>query len=349
MKVVFLGTPDFAVKPLLALLNYKNAEVIGVVCNPDKPVGRKRVLTPPPVKSLAVERGLPVFQYGRIRKEGVEDMRALAPDLMVTCAFGQILSQEIIDIPRLGVINVHASLLPKYRGASPINYAILNGETETGVTIMKTSLGIDAGDVLLQKKINIGRDETAGELFERLSELGAAALTEALPQIENGTAIFKKQDESLATYTKMIKKEDAELDFSETAERIVNKIRAYEPAPASYTFLNGEPFKIHKAEKAYGYSAPTDGKTGVFLKTDSELVVSAADGAVRLLVVQRAGGKAMDISAFLRGSKLNAGDCFTHSQSLLHENTPHEIRQNDNALRENTLCENPWHDEKQTK
>ena len=305
MRIVYLGTPDFAVAPLKAIVGYKSAEVVGVVCNKDKPVGRKKILTPPPVKVVAEEMGIPVFQYDKIRKEGAEDMRALKPDLMITCAFGQILSQEIIDIPELGVINIHASLLPAYRGASPINYALLFGEKETGITIMRTDIGIDTGDILLQKKLSIGEKETAGELFDRLSVCGAEAITQALPLIENGTAVYRKQNEAEATFTKIIKKEDAEIDFSESSERVVNKVRAFNPAPVAYTFFNGELFKVYEAQAVCG-----SGQAGTIIKADKELVVATGDGAVRLSVVQKAGGKAMKDSDFLRGAKLSVGERF---------------------------------------
>lgn len=303
MRIVYLGTPDFAVAPLKAIVGYKTAEVVGVVCNKDKPVGRKKILTPPPVKVVAEDLGIPVFQYDKIRKEGAEDMRALKPDLMITCAFGQILSQEIIDIPRLGVINIHASLLPAYRGASPINYALLFGEKETGITIMRTDIGIDTGDILLQKKLSIGEKETAGELFARLSVCGAEAITQALPLIENGTAVYKKQNDAEASFTKIIKKEDAEIDFSESSERVVNKVRAFNPAPVAYTFLNGEPFKVYEAQAVCG-----SGQTGTIIRADKELVVATGDGAVRLSIVQKSGGKAMKDSDFLRGAKLSVGE-----------------------------------------
>ncbi|MBO7186816.1 MAG: methionyl-tRNA formyltransferase, partial [Clostridia bacterium] len=168
MKIVYLGTPDFAEKPLEKLIE-NGYEVVAVITQPDKPVGRKRIITPPPVKVLALNHGIKVYQYDKISKEGVEDLKALKPDLMITCAFGQILSQEVLDIPKLGTINVHASLLPKYRGSSPIQWAVINGEKVTGVTIMMTSLGIDEGDIVLQEELVIKENETAGELFDRLS------------------------------------------------------------------------------------------------------------------------------------------------------------------------------------
>ena len=181
MRIVFLGTPEFAVPSLKRVLE-DGYTVAAVVTQPDRPVGRKQVLTPSPVKAFAAEKQIPVFQYEKIRKEGVGDLRALAPDLMITCAFGQILSQEILDIPKFGVVNVHASLLPKYRGSAPIQWAVINGEKKTGITIMQTEAGVDTGSILLQKELEIGANETAGELSERLSLLGADAIGEALPR-----------------------------------------------------------------------------------------------------------------------------------------------------------------------
>lgn len=305
MRIVYLGTPDFAVEPLKAVCEYKNAEVIAVVCNRDKPVGRKKIMTAPPVKVYAQSLGIPVYQYDKIRKEGVSDMLALKPDLMITCAFGQILSQEIIDIPKLGVINIHASLLPKYRGASPINYAILNGEKQTGITVMKTDVGIDTGATLLQKRLNIGERETAGELFQRLSVLGAEAITEALALIENGTAVFVPQDDLSATYSKIIKKEDALIDFNAKAEDIVNLVRAYNPAPVAYAFYKGEAVKIYSAEVS-----PLSGAAGRVVSSDGELIVAAGEGAVKIKTIQKAGGKVMSVGDFLRGNKISVGDMF---------------------------------------
>ena len=305
MRIVFLGTPEFAVKPLLAILNCKDIEVIAVVCNKDKPVGRKHILTAPPVKVVALEHNIPIYQYDKIRIEGVADMKSLSPDLMITCAFGQILSQEILDIPKLGVINIHSSLLPKYRGASPINYAILNGESETGITIMKTEIGIDTGDIILQKSLKIEENENVSELFERLSVLGAEAITEALSKFNDGTVIYTPQDETLATTTKMVKKEDGEITFLESPTKTVNRIRAF--YPNAYTILNGEPFKIYSA-KVYAEETDEKGKDGIVIKSDGELLVGSGGGIVSLTVVQRAGGKPMQISDFLRGNKLKVGE-----------------------------------------
>ncbi|MBQ6979926.1 MAG: methionyl-tRNA formyltransferase [Clostridia bacterium] len=302
MKVVFLGTPDFAVLPLKAVCETKGVEVAAVICNKDKPFGRKQVLTAPPVKVIAESLGIPVFQYDKIRVEGVDDLKRLAPDLMITCAFGQILSQEILDIPKHGVINIHASLLPKYRGASPIHYAILNGEKTTGITIMKTDIGIDTGDILLQKSLQIGDNETCGELFERLSVLGAECIKDALSLIMQNSAVYTPQIESKATFTKIITKEQARIDWTKSADDIVNLVRAFNPAPVAFTTLNGEPFKIYSAEKC-----DITGNAGEILFADKTLIVGAGEKSVSLLKVCKAGGKPMQISDFLRGNKLSTG------------------------------------------
>lgn len=304
MRIIYLGTPDFAVKPLLKLIE-NGYNVVAVVCNNDKPVGRKQVLTPPPVKTVALQNNIPCYQYDKIRVEGVEDLKLLKPDLMVTCAFGQILSQEILDIPRLGVINIHASILPKYRGASPIHYAILNGETKTGITIMKTDIGIDTGDIIMQEEIDILEKQTMGELFESLSVLGADLIVKALPSIIDGSCNFIKQDDKKATHTKIIKKEMAKIDWNNTAENIVNQIRAFNPSPVAFTTFENNPFKIYEAEVC-----SLKGEVGKVLKADKQLVIGCKDGSVSLKVVQKAGGKPMNIADFLRGAKLNVNEDF---------------------------------------
>ena len=305
MKIVYLGTPEFSVRPLKTLSERKDVEIIAVVCNKDKPFGRKQILTPPPVKVFAESLGVPVYQYGKIRAEGVEDLKKLDPDLMITCAFGQILSQEILDIPKLGVFNIHASLLPKHRGASPINYAILNGEKTTGITIMKTDKGIDTGDVLFSEPLDILPNENAGELSERLSVLGAECINKALDMIISGKYTLTKQAEEYATYTKMIRKEDALINFNDSAENVVNKIRAFAPSPAAFTYYNGEPFKIYSAEKA-----ELKGICGAVLDNGKRLVIATADASVSLLTVCKAGGKIMSAQDFLRGNKPQIGSLF---------------------------------------
>lgn len=309
MKILFLGTPDFAVKPLIEILSLGSPfEVIGVVTNKDKPVGRKKVLTPPPVKVEALKNNLPVFQYDKIRLEGVEDLKKLNPDIIVTCAFGQILSQEILNIPKYGVINIHASLLPKYRGASPIQHAILNGEKETGVTIMQTVMEVDAGDILLQEKLQILDNETSGELFERLSVLGSEMVKKALVLIKNGNAKYTAQDKDKATFTKMIKKEHALINWENTSEEIFNKIRAFNPSPICFTFYNGQPLKIYSAKLSNGSGTPGEIKT-----CEKYLEVACGKGSIIVEKVQKAGSSAMNIADFLRGNKLQKGGHFTNA------------------------------------
>ncbi len=305
MRIVYLGTPSFSIEPLKRIVDDGKHQVIAVVCNKDKPFGRKKVLTPPPVKVFAQSKNIPVYQYDKIRLEGVKDLLNLKPDLMITCAFGQILSKEILDIPKLGVINIHASLLPKYRGASPIHYALLNGETKTGISIMKTDVGIDTGDVLLQKEIDILPKETCGELFDRLSMLGADCIINALDLIVSGKAEFIKQDDLLATHTKIIKKEDALIDWSNSAEFIFNQVRAFNPSPIAYTLYNGEPFKIFDCDVVDG-----TGDIGQVIINDNKLVIACGKRAISLNCVQKAGGKPMQISDFLRGNKIEKGFIF---------------------------------------
>ena len=299
-----MGTPEFAVAPLKNLIE-NGYNVVAAVTNPDRPVGRKQILTPPPVKFYAESVGIKVFQYEKIRKEGVSDLKTLAPDLIITCAFGQILSQEILDIAKIGVFNIHASILPKYRGASPISEAILHGEKETGVTIMKTDAGIDTGDILLSEKIAIEKEDNLKTLSEKLSVLGANLIVKALKKIESGNYTLIKQDDTLASYSKMIKKEDALIFWNDTAENIVNKIRAFNPAPVAYTIYKGEPFKIYSAE-----AVDFNGEIGKAYRYNGGLSVFCKDGAVLLKTVQKAGGKAMGIHDFLRGNDIPDGTQF---------------------------------------
>lgn len=317
MRLIFLGTPDFSV-PSLKAIHASGHEVIAVVTQPDKPFGRSGKLSPSPVKQAAEELGVKVLQYEKLRRDGVGDLTALKPDIMVTCAFGQILSKEILDIAPHGVINVHASLLPKYRGAAPIQWAVINGDEQTGVTIMKTEEGVDTGDMILVEKTPIYPDETAGELFDRLSELGAKAVVRALDLIESGAACFKKQNEALATHVKMLKKEDGVIDFSLSAKQIVNFVRGMNPWPCAFTYLNGKVIKIFKAESVGGsvtegaqteIVAQTEQACGTVFSADSKsgLIVKAGEGFVRLSVLQEEGGKRMSDCAFLLGHKIPLG------------------------------------------
>lgn len=300
MRVVYLGTPDFAVKPLEKLLSIKEIEVVAVVTNVDKPVGRKHVLTPPPVKVFAESKGIKVYQYNSIRKEGVEDLKALNPDLMVTCAFGQILSQEILDIATYGVYNIHASILPKYRGPAPVQYSILMGEKQTGVTIMKTDIGIDTGDMILTETTDIKETETAGELLERLSFVGATAIEKVINMLISNKITFTPQDHSKATHTKMLNKENAKINLFCSAQEVVNKIRAYNPSPIAYIDFRGEPLKIYSAKVV-----DVNGEVGEVLESQKRLVVACKTGSIEILSLQKAGGKVMDARSFLLGNKIN--------------------------------------------
>lgn len=305
MRVVYLGTPDFAVCPLERLLSVKGIEIVAVVTNEDKPFGRKQVLTPPPVKVFAESKGIKVYQYKSIRKEGLQDLKNLAPDLMITCAFGQILSQEILDVPKHGTFNIHASILPKYRGPAPVQYAILNGEKTTGVTIMRTDIGVDTGDIISIETLDILENETAGELLSRLSVVGANAIEKVVNELLIGKINFTSQNHEIATHTKMLNKFNAEIDFNKTSEEVVNKIRAYNPSSVAFTTYNGVVIKIYSAKKVEG-----NGNAGEVLVSDKKLIIACKTGAIEVLTLQKAGGKVMDARAFLLGNKINVQDKF---------------------------------------
>lgn len=308
MKVIFLGTPDFSVPTLKAIINSRH-QLLAVVTQPDKPSGRGEKMTCSPIKQVALENNIKVLQYDKIRLQGVDDLKNLAPDIMVTCAFGQILSQEIIDIAPHGIINVHASLLPKYRGAAPIQWSILNGDKETGVTIMQTEAGIDTGDIISVEKTLIAPEETAGELFDRLSYIGAELLVKTLDDIEQGTATFTPQDHSSATHVKMLKKSDGMLDFGNNCETLVNFVRGMNPWPCAFTFLNGKMLKVYKAEKVgnIDISKFTDGQV-IFADNKNGLVVKCKDGALRLCIIQLEGKKRMNDTDFVIGQRINLAE-----------------------------------------
>lgn len=302
MRILFLGTPDFAVAALERIVGTDN-EVVGVVTQPDRKRNRGEVSFCP-VKQFAVEKGIKVYQYESIRKEGVEDIKAINPDIMITCAFGQIISQEILDIPKYGVINIHASLLPKYRGSSPIQWCLVNGESKTGVTIMRTALAVDSGDILLQKEIDILPEENAGELFDRLAILGGQAIVEALEIIADGRAVYTPQQESQATHYPMISKEDGKIDWSKSAREVFNKMRGFTPWPSAFTTLDGKLFKILKcvvSDKIF------DGKEGEVVIEERKAYVVCGNGTVELKEVQLEGKKAMHVSDFLLSGKLKTG------------------------------------------
>ena len=304
MRIVFLGTPDFAVSSLSAITE-KGYQIVGVYTQPDRQKGRGYKLTMPPVKELALKYHLPVYQCERIRnKENVETLRALKPDIMVTVAYGQILSQEILDIPPLGCVNVHASLLPKYRGSSPVHWAIINGEKKTGITTMYTSLGVDQGDIILQRSVPIREEETAGELYDRLSYLGAKVLINTLELIIEGTAPRIPQNEESATHCPMLKKEDGQVDFEKPVKDVHNRIRGVTPWPGAFGKINGKVVKIWKVspedtEKCFA-------KPGEIVFSDREngMIVKCSDGCLKIEELQLPGGRKMTAKEFLVGNKL---------------------------------------------
>lgn len=304
MKIVFMGTPDFSAVVLEKLNSVY--PVSAVVTGLDKPVGRGYQLKPSPLKVKAEELGIPVLQYEKVSREGIDDIRAIEPDVIVTAAFGQILSESFLAIPKFAVLNVHASLLPKYRGSSPIQWSILNGDEYTGITIMKTVKAVDAGDMLLQKKTKIGEKETAGELFDRLAILGGEAIVEALKLVENGDAHFVKQNESEVTLCSMIQKEDGRLSFDKSAKEIDCFVRGMTPWPSAYTELLGKKLKVFAVEKV---DDSKDHEVGavVFADTKNGLIVQAKDGLLRICDLQLEGSKRMSDIDFLRGRKINIG------------------------------------------
>ena len=307
MRIVFMGTPEFAVPSLKALLD-AGYGVVGVFTQPDRPVGRGHKLAACPVKKLAVERGVPVYQFERLRnEEGLACLRALAPDIVVTAAFGQILSQALLDVPKMGTVNVHASLLPAYRGAAPINWCILNGETRTGVTTMLTDAGVDTGAMLLRRETDIGETETAAELSVRLSQLGAELLIETLKGYIAGEIAPTPQDERLASRQPMLKKEMGLIDWTRSAKEIACQARGLDPWPSAYTDYLGGTLKIYRARPAAG-----EGEPGTVLRSSAKegLFVACGEGALEVLEMQAPGGKRMSARAYLAGKKIEPGTKF---------------------------------------
>jgi methionyl-tRNA formyltransferase len=309
MKVVFLGTPDFAIPSLRALLD-AGYEVPAVITQPDRPRGRGHKLNPCEVKKYAISKGLNVHSFKRIRdREGVDFLKNLDFDVMVTAAFGQILSQEILDIPKYGCINVHASLLPKYRGPAPIQWAIIKGETETGITTMLTERGVDTGDILMQDKTFIEPEETAGELFDRLAEMGGYTLIKTLKGLELGTITPIPQNHDEATHFPMLKKEDGKIDFHKTAQEVKNLVRGVNPWPGAYVTLGSDVLKIWDVEIVHRTSRRRPG-TMVNCDAKNGIVVNTADYEIALKEVQFAGKRRMEATAALCGRELDGTKVF---------------------------------------
>ncbi len=298
-RIVFMGSPDFAAVALKRLAQDFN--VVGVVTQPDRRAGRGKKLVSPPVKIIADELGIPTIQPRRVRDdESMDALRRFAPDLIVVAAYGQILRPELLQLPPLGCINIHGSLLPRWRGAAPIQASILAGDAETGITIMLMDEGIDTGDMLSKRALPITDDDTAGTLFDKLAPLGAELLVETLPKYLSGELKPQPQPEEGATYTKMLRKEDGRLDFSQTAEELERRIRAFSPWPGTFFEWDGAPLKVHRA-RVDGRKSPG---IGIKLTVEGVPAVGTAEGVLVLDQIQPAGKKPMDGKSFLAGGRI---------------------------------------------
>lgn len=308
-KVVFMGTPEFAVPSLDALLD-AGYQVVGVFTQPDRPAGRGKKLTACPVKARALERGCDVFQFEKVKTpEGVAQLKALAPDVIVTAAFGQILTQEILDIPPHGVVNVHASLLPAHRGSAPINWCILQGEKVAGVTTMLTERGIDTGDMLLKAETEIGELETAGELTVRLSEMGGKLLAETLPKYLAGEIKPEKQDEAASSYEPMLDKDMGLIDWTKSAAEISCQVRGLNPWPCCFTDYEAGRLKVYLAKPV---ETASDAAPGTVIASGAKegLIVACGQGCLELLEIQAPNAKRMTAKAYLMGKKIDVGTRF---------------------------------------
>lgn len=306
MKIVFMGTPDFAVPTLEKLIEHH--EVTGVVTQPDKPKGRGQKMQFTPVKELAVKNEIPVYQPNKLRNdiELIDTVKGMKPDAIVVVAYGQILPKEVLDIPRLGCINVHASILPKLRGAAPINYSIINGFEETGVTTMLMAEGLDTGDMLLKAEIEIEEGETAGELHDRLMTIGADLLIETLRGLEEGNIIPEKQIEELSSYAPMLKKDLGHINWDDESKNIFNLIRGVTPWPGAYSYYNDKTIKIWRAELEDSNSSRAP---GTILRVSKDgIKVACKNGAIIVKEIQEVGSKRMEVSSYLNGHDVKEGD-----------------------------------------
>ena len=317
MKVVFMGTPDFAKESLEAIYNAGH-EILGVVTNPDKPKGRGMKMVASPVKEFATEKNLKIYQPLKVKnnEEFIKEIKALDPDVICVVAYGKILPKEILDIPKLGCINVHGSLLPKYRGAAPIQWAVLNGDKITGITTMYMDVGMDTGDMILKEEVEIGEDETTGELWDRLSEIGGKLLVDTLKRVEAGTAPREKQGEAF-TLAPMLNKEMAKIDWeNKTAEEIKNLVRGLNPIMGAYTFLNGKKIKFWRVAIATIDEIMADGmeilKNGTVMVSDPRdgLFIKTKEGILKVLEIQGENAKKMPVGDFLRGNPIQEFEVF---------------------------------------
>ena len=308
MKILFMGTPEPAAKCLEALINSSH-EVVAVITQPDRPKGRGLNVAISPVKELALKNKIEVFQPEKIKdKAAIDLVRKISPDLIVVAAYGKILPKEIINMPKYGSINVHASLLPKYRGAAPIQWAILNGEKETGITIQKVFEALDTGDIILQEKVTIEPGDNSHSLTRKLFVIGSKLLVEAVDQIESGKVKYIKQEEKKATYAAILKKEDGIIDWKKTADEVLNKVRALNPWPGAYTYYKGKTLKIISAEEFdMGGAQCIAGQISTIIKNEG-FIVGACNGLLLIKKVQPESGKEMSAYQFALGHKLSAGD-----------------------------------------
>jgi len=309
LRIVFMGTPDFAVPSLQALLDGPE-QVVAVVCQPDRQRGRGKVLSPPPVKVLAERHAIPVLQPLSVRKEPFGELLGeLAPDLLVVVAYGKILPGTLLRVPRLGAINVHGSLLPKYRGAAPIQWAVINGENETGITIMQMDEGMDTGDILLSVKVPIGPQETAGELFARLAQLGGATLNSAVAQLKQGLLPPQPQDHALASNAPMLTKEMGHLDWSLPAARLHALIRGLDPWPSAYGFIEGKRYRFFHPEIV---SIRANEAAGTVCRADRQgLLIATGEDCLLIREIQPEGKKRMEVATCLHGAPIRPGTQIT--------------------------------------
>lgn len=303
-KIVFMGTPDFSV-PILRNLVKEGYEIVGVVTQPDRPKGRKKALSPPPVKVEALKHNIKVLQPEKIRNE-VEEVLSLQPDLIVTAAFGQILPKDLLEAPKYGCINVHASLLPELRGGAPIHYSILQGKDKTGVTIMYMAEKLDAGDILTQVEVKIEERDTVGTLFDKLSEAGVKLLSDTLPQLLDGKLTPQKQDDSKATFASNIKREQEKIDWTKSGEEIYNQIRGLNPWPVAFTTYENQPIKLWWSEKMPSKNDSSPG-TIIGIDQDGFVVATGNKTAIKITELQPSGKKKMSGDDFLRGTTISVG------------------------------------------
>jgi len=312
MKIIYMGTPAFAVPPLAALIK-SHHQVLAVCTQPDRPAGRGHKLTPSPVKIKAMEYGIPVFQPETLRfadsKEIRTQLKALGADIFVVAAYGLLLPKGILTMPPLGCINIHASLLPKYRGASPIHAALLNGDTTSGITIIHMDAGIDTGDMILSKELSVNENERFPMLHDRMAELGAEVMLEALQQLESGTATRTPQDDTLSNYAPMLRKSDASIDWGWPTLRLINQTCAFDPWPGSQTMYNGNPLKIWQVEAAACEDVCTPG-TILAVDTTHGVLVKTGDSAVWVTELQGDGSKRMPAVDYIRGRAIKVGEMF---------------------------------------